>query len=124
MTKNQIKKALEDALFKDGNMEADLYEYELEEMQEDLKASLQEDNDDYIFALTVHTNDVTQKQDTALVLIEKSGEVYINEAAREKLKAIWERGYAANLRSVLADFIQQLHNGEIPINGIKTVLDA
>jgi hypothetical protein len=28
------------------------------------------------------------------------------------------------LRSVLADFIQQLHNGEIPINGIKTVLDA
>lgn len=122
MTKNQIKKALEDALFKDGKMEANLYEYELEEMLEDLKASMFEDNDDYIFALTVHTNDVTLKQDTALVLIEKSGEVHINEAARAKLKTIWEKGYAANLRSILPDFIQQLHNGEIPINGIKTLL--
>lgn len=123
MTKNQIKKALEDALFKDGKMEAGLYQYELEEIVEDLKVTLLEDNDDYIFALTVHTNDVTQQQDTALVLIEKSGEVHINEAGREKLKAIWEGGYTAKMRSILPDFLQQLYNGEIPINGIKTVLD-
>lgn len=121
MTKNQIKKALEDALFKDGVMEMGLYEYELEDMQEDLKATLLEDGDDYIFAITVHTNDETQKQDCAMVLIEKTGEVFINEAARDKLKEIWERGYAANLRSVLPDFIAQLHNSEIPINGIKAV---
>jgi hypothetical protein len=122
MTKNQIKNALENTLFKDGKMETGLYEYELEDMLEDLKATLLEDNDDYIFALTVHSNDVTLEQDTALVLIEKSGEVYVNEAARDKLKVLWERGYAANMRSILPDVIQQLHNGEIPINGIKTVL--
>jgi hypothetical protein len=121
MTKNQIKKALEDALFKEGVMEMGLYEYELEDMQEDLKATLLEDGDDYIFAITVHTNDETQKQDSAMVLIEKTGEVFINEAARDKLKEIWERGYAANLHSVLPDFITQLHNSEIPINGIKAV---
>lgn len=124
MTKNQIKKALEEALFKDGKMETGLYEYELEEIIDDLKASLLEDNDDYIFALTVHTNDVTLQQDTALVLIEKAGAEHINEAARDKLKEIWERAYTPNMRILLPDFVQQLHNGEIPINGVKIVLSA
>jgi hypothetical protein len=121
MTKNQIKKALEDTLFKKGVMAQELYEYELEDMQADLTKMLHEDNEDYIFALTVHKNDVTLNLDTAMILISKSGETYINEIAREQLKILWEKMYTVNMRELLPDFIQQLYADEIPINGIKTV---
>jgi hypothetical protein len=59
-----------------------------------------------------------------MVLIEKSGEVHINEAAKNRLKVIWLGCYARNMRILLPDFAYQLSNGDIPINGIKTVLEA
>jgi hypothetical protein len=121
MTKRDIKKALENTLLNNEKMAIELYEYELEEMLDDLKESLFEDKDDSIFALTVHKNDETLKHDTALVLIEQSGEVHINEAAKNRLKVIWLGSYAVNMRKLLPDFVEQLNAGEIPINGIKTI---
>lgn len=121
MTKNDIKKALENTLLNNEKMAEGLYEYELEELLDELKASMLEDDDDSIFALTVHKNDETLKYDTAMVLIEKSGEVHINEAAKAKLKEIWIGSYGVNMRKLLPEFIEQLNEGEIPINGIKTV---
>lgn len=123
MTKRDIKKALENTLLNNEKMALGLYEYELEEILDDLKASMLEDDDDLIFAVTVHKNDQTLKQDTAMVLIEKPGEVHINEAAKDKLKAIWIGSYVANMRKLLPEFIEQLNEGEIPINGIKTILE-
>ena len=60
MNKKDIKKTLENALIHKRNMEIELYEYQLEEIVDDLKSSLIEDNDDYIFALTVNTRNKTE----------------------------------------------------------------
>ncbi|MEQ1635829.1 MAG: hypothetical protein ABL903_03995 [Methylococcales bacterium] len=122
MTKREIQKALENTLLNNEKMAAQLYEYELEAMLDELKAMMLEDGDDSIFAITVHKNDLTLKQDTAMVLIEKSGEVHVNEAAKAKLKEIWIGSYAVNMRKLLPEFAEQLRDGEIPINGIKTIL--
>ena len=81
----------------------------------DLILSLAKDNNDYIFAVTENSGQV------AMVLIEKSGQVHINERAREKLKALWPAAYESNMEKLIPAFAKQLNEGEIPINGVKTV---
>ena len=115
MAKNSTKKLLQQALLHDGEMRHELYEYELEEMLDDLKSSMAQDKDDYIFAVTENGGDV------AMVLIEKSGQVHINEEARERLKALWPAAYESNMKTLIPAFAAQLNGGEIPINGVKTV---
>lgn len=113
MKAKKIEKLLTQALLYEGKMEYALYEYELLEMTNDLKLSMKRDKDDYIFSVTENNGYV------AMVLIEKSGEVYINEQAREKLKSLWRLGYESNLKQLIPDLAQQLSQGEIPINGVK-----
>ena len=113
MKAKKIEKLLRQALLAQGKMEYALYEYELLEMIDDLKLSMNQDKDDYIFSVTENNGDV------AMVLIEKSGEVYINEQAREKLKKLWRLAYEINLKMLIPDLAQQLSKGEIPINGVK-----
>ena len=113
MKAKKIEKLLTQALLDEGKMEYALYEYELLEMIDDLKLSMNQDKDDYIFSVTENNGYV------AMVLIEKSGEVYINEEAREKLKTLWRLAYEINLKRLIPDFAQQLSKREIPINGVK-----
>jgi len=94
-----------------------LYEYELAEQLDDLRVSMQKDNDDYIFTVTENRGHV------AMVLVEKSGDVYVNEQAREKLKALWPVAYESNIHKLIPTFAQQLHSGELPINGVKQLKD-
>ena len=115
MTAKNIEKLLKQALIHDGEMQYELYEYELEELLDELKLSLAKDNDDYIFAVTENSGHV------AMVLIEKSGQVHINEQAREKLKVLWPAAYESNMEKLIPAFAKQLNEGEIPINGVKTV---
>jgi hypothetical protein len=96
-------------------MRDDLYAFELEGLVDHLKASMAQDQDDYIFAVIEHNGDV------ALVLVEQSGDVHRNEQARTKLQALWPAAYARNLQRLIPAFAQQLHAGDIPINGVKTV---
>ena len=72
------EKLLTQALLQDVEMNHSLYEFELEEIVDDLKQSMRDDNDDYIFSVTENSGHV------AMVLIEESGQLY--EQAREKLK--------------------------------------
>ena len=121
-TAKELKKVLENALLKEGKMEYGLYEYEFEELLEEFKESMIEDNDDFLFAITTHKNDVTGHEDTAMVLIEPSGTVHINELARDKLKEEWKGAYEGNMKKIIPDFAKQLYEGNIPVNGIKTAL--
>ena len=121
ITVRELKKVLENALLNEGKMEQALFEYEFEELMDELLESLIADKDDYLFALTKHKNDITGNEDTAMVLIEPTGTVYINEVARDKLKEVWENNYERNIKQLIPDFAKQLYSGEIPINGIKTV---
>ena len=113
MSARRIEKLLRQALLHDGEMQRGLYEYELEEVVDELKRSLVHDNDDYIFAVTENRGHV------AMVLIEKTGHLHINEQAREKLKALWPAAYESNMNTLIPAFAQQLHEGELPINGVK-----
>ena len=92
-----------------------LYEYELEELLDELKSSLAKDKDDYIFSVTENSGHV------AMVLIENSGQVHINEEAREKLKAFWPATYESNMKKLIPLFAKQLNAGELPINGVKSL---
>jgi hypothetical protein len=115
MTAKNIEQLLEQTLLHDGAMQYGLYEYELEELVDELKLSLAEDQDNYIFAVTENSGHV------AMVLIEPSGQIHINEQARAKLQALWPAAYASNMQLLIPAFAKQLHAGELPINGVKTV---
>jgi len=117
MTAKKIEKLLEQALLQDGEMAYELYEYEFEEELDELKASLAEDNDDYLFSVTENQGDI------AMLLIENSGQVHINEQAREKLKEFWQTAYESNIKILIPDFAEQLSAGELPINGVKRHAD-
>ena len=80
MTAKDIEKRLQQTLMHDDAMQYGLYTYELEEILDELRSSLARDNDDYIFAVTENSGHV------AMVLIEKTGQIYINEQARENCK--------------------------------------
>src|SRR5215210_7353171 len=114
MPKKSIKKLLERALLHEGEMQQELYEYELEELLDELKSSMAQDKDEYIFAVTENGGHV------ATVLIEKSGHLHINEGARERLKALWPAAYESNMKMLIPAFAEQLRGGEIPVNGVKT----
>ena len=115
MTVKDITRLLERALLRDGEMHHTLYEYELEEIVDNLKLSMMRDKDDYIFAVTENSGHV------AMVLIEQSGQVHVNEQARDKLKALWPAAYESNMKKLIPAFANQLNQGELPINGVKTV---
>lgn len=115
MTVKNITRLLEQALLRDGNMHHELYQYELEEILDDLKSSMMHDKDDYIFAVTENSGHV------AMVLIEQSGQVYVNEQARNKLRDLWPAAYESNMKKFIPAFAKQLNQGENPINGVKTM---
>ena len=123
-TANDLKIVLQNALLYDGKMEYELYEYEFEELLDELLATLIKDKDDFLFAITTHKNDITDKEDTAMVLIDASGKAHINELARDKLKEVWEDDYQRRMTKLIPDFAKQLYKGDIPITGIKTVVSA
>ena len=115
MTAKNIERLLTQTFLHDGAMQYGLYEYELEELLDDLTSSLTKDQDEYIFAVTENSGHV------AMVLIEQSGHVHINEQAREKLRELWPTTYASNMQQLIPVFAKQLHAGELPINGVKTI---
>src|SRR3712207_9251660 len=115
MTVRVIRQRLEAALLKNGPMRLELYAFELEGLIDHLKASVTQDHDEYIFAVTENNGDV------AMVLVEQSGDVHRNEQARSKLPALWPAAYTSNMQRLIPAFARQLHAGEIPINGVKTV---
>jgi frataxin-like iron-binding protein CyaY len=112
MTTKTIETLLTQALLNNGKMELALYEHELEEHLDFLKTSLKQDKEDYIFTVTENTGHV------AMVLIEKSGKIYINEQAREKLQSLWPAAYESNIKGFIPSFAKQLAEGELPITGV------
>ncbi len=120
----EIKKILEKSLIGEEEMSYGLYEYELEELISEFTASLIQDNDEFLFVTTVRINDVTGEYDTAMVLIDKSGKVYINEVAQFKLKELWIHSYEFNIKNLIPTFAKQLKRDQLPINGVKTAFQA
>lgn len=113
MSIKQIRAALEKALLHDGAMSNDLYSNVLKDFTDELQQSLIADNDDYIFTV------VEEDKAVAMVLLERSGQIYINEQARARLQELWPAAYASNMQQFIPFFAQQLNQGQLPINGVK-----
>ena len=113
MRKKTIEKNLKKALLEDGPLAQALYEYELKEHVEEYLESKHADNDKYLVAVTEHTNDV------AMVLIDESDNVHINEEARARLKKLWQKAYKKNLQLLIPDMAAELDRGYLWYAGVK-----
>jgi hypothetical protein len=115
VSKRQIEERLRKALLQDGNMAHALYEFELEEHRDYWYQGLQNDGDEFVFAVTENSGDV------AMVLITEDKTVYVNEEARDKLSELWPQAYRANMERLIPMMAQELADGTIAVNGVKTV---
>ena len=120
MKLKEICHALERTLLHDGEMHHELYEYELEEHVDYWKASMWRDRDEFLFVVDVRTNTVTRQINAALLLLEPSGAIFINEQARDRLKALWGEAYAPNMQTLIPSFAEQLNEGVLPVHGVKS----
>ncbi len=110
-----IEKNLIKALIQNGKMAQALYEWEIEEHLDYYQKSLKKDNDNLLLVVTEHTDHV------AMLLIERSGEIHINEAARDRLKVLWKDDvYLYNMKILIPEFAQTLSEGNLAVIGQHT----
>ena len=121
MTLKEIRQVLEHALLHNGAMHRELYEYELEEDVDYWQASMRRDRDEFLFVVDVRMNETTHQPNAALLLLEPSGAISINERARERLEALWGEAYAPNLHTLIPSFAEQLHEGVLPVHGVQSL---
>jgi exoribonuclease II len=117
MRTKEIKKLLRAALLQDGKMDYGLYEYDMEEHIDYWYAGLQQDQDEFVFAVNENTGHV------AMVLITPDKTVYINEEACAKLKAIWSQAYQPNMKRLIPMMAEELAHDIMSVTGVKTIKD-
>lgn len=115
MSKKTIRAALEQSLLHNAAMSAALCDDVLMDAADDLEESLREDGDDALIAL------VAEDREVALLLIDKAGTRFRNEAAREQLKLMWHTHYASNLNTLLPIFVDDLSQGLLAVAGVQWV---
>ena len=73
------------------------------------------DKDDFLIVVTEHSGDV------AMLLIDKKGQLFINEEGRKHLRRKWKSPgvYTNNMLLFIPQMAQQLHGGEIWVMGVK-----
>ena len=114
--KNQIENDLHKALLLSGEMSYDLFEYELKEHIDYWKNSVKQDKDEFMFVVTQNNGDV------AMLLITNKEELFVNEKAREQLQLFWnvENVYKKNIEYLLPLMVEEIENGVISVNGVKS----
>jgi len=110
---NKTERYLIKALLSGGVMSLSLYEYELKDGVDENRKSLIEDQDDFMFLLTENGGHV------AMLLLDQSGEVYINETARDWLIDRWRKAYKPNILKLMPYYLNELKQGRIVVQGIK-----
>lgn len=113
MSKKTIENNLRKVLLDDGPFARALFEYELEEHIEEYVLSKQEDGDKFFFAVTEHTNDV------AMLLIDESNDILVNEDARALLRKLWGDAYRKNLQVLIPQMAEELDAGYLFAAGVK-----
>lgn len=115
MSKKTIRATLEQGLLHGAAMSAELCEEVLIDVVDELEASLREDGDDALIAF------VAEDHEMAMLLLDKSGALYRNEAACEQLKLMWRTYYAANLERLLPIFVDDLSQGMLAVGGVQWI---
>ena len=114
-SKKRIENLLRKALLHNGKMEYRLYEYELEDHIDYWYKGLKADRDEFVFVVTENKGHV------AMLLITNEKNIYINEAARERLAEFWHKSYNINLERLIPMMAEELANDILSVNGVKTV---
>ncbi len=91
-----------------------LYESEIEIHIEDWYKSIKADQDEFAFAILEDGDQI------AMVIIMRDKTVYVNEAARQKLKELWPTTYNKNLHQMIPMMADILADGVIFFTGVKT----
>lgn len=115
MSKKTLRVALEQALLHGTAMSDALCTDVLVDAADELQASLREDGDDALIALVVEDHEV------AMLLIDKAGVRYQNEAALGQLQQMWRQHYTTNIQTVLPLFVDDLHEGMLAVAGVQWV---
>ena len=115
MSRKSIEKNLTKALLNDGELEKELFDYELAEHVDEYLLSKKQDNDKYFFAVTEHTNNV------AMLLIDENDVVHVNEMARQRLRTLWLDAYSENIKKLIPDMAAELDAGFLYSAGVKEV---
>ena len=115
MSKKTIRATLEQGLLHGAAMSAALCEDVLIDALEELEASLREEGDDALIAL------VAEGGEMALLLLDKDGTVYRNEAACKQLQKMWRQFYATNVQTLLPIFVDDLSQGLLAVAGAQWI---
>ena len=112
-----IQGRLFNALMLDGPMSQALYEWEIEEHIRYWRLGMLRDKDDFLMVVTEHTGDV------AMLLIEKKGQLFINEEGRRHLRRKWKAPgvYANNMLRAIPRMAQQIQDGALWVTGVRVV---
>jgi len=111
----EISDLLSKALLQQGQMDYDLYKFELEEHLQEWYAGLKSDRNNFVLVVTENSGSV------AMVLISKDKKVYVNEDGRDKLSAIWKLNYENNVRLLLPVMADDIDNDFFSVTGITVV---
>jgi hypothetical protein len=111
----EISDLLSKALLEKGQMDYDLYKFELEEHLQEWYAGLKADRNNFVLVVTENSGSV------AMVLISKDKTVYVNEDGREKLSNIWKLNYENNVRLLLPAMANDIDSGFFSVTGITEV---
>jgi len=111
----EISDLLSKALFHKGQMDHDLYKFELEEHIQEWYAGLKADRNNFVLVVTENSGSV------AMILISKDKTVYVNEDGREKLSTIWKLNYENNVILLLPAMADDINNGFYSVTGISVV---
>jgi len=76
---------------------------------------LKRDQENFVFALNENRGHI------AMILIAADKTLFINEAAREKLRSLWSRTDETNLRRLIPLLAGDLADGLPAINGVQVV---
>lgn len=120
MSIKPIKNKLESTLLSNEEMSSDLFNDNLINFKDEFIRSMNQDNEDVIFALDEHNNQI------AMLLIEKNGNCYSNSEAKSKLKEYWKSNFENNLKKLIPYMAKQLKSGEIAVTGftVQPTLNA
>ncbi len=112
MSKKKTAILLRKALLDSGQMNRELYEYELEPHLDYWYQGLLDDRNDFVFAVTENAGHV------AMVLITAAQSIYINEDAREYLANAWSKNYQTNIKRLIPGMVDNLAEEQIAVQGV------
>ncbi len=108
----EIEKLLHKALLQNGDMSLRLYEHDLIEHIDEWKQGMITDGDAFVFAVDVNNREV------AMVLINSTFDVYINNDARDFLKTQWPLAYDENITNLIPSMAEELAQDGFWVTGV------